>query len=306
VWPAAGTIETQRLTLEPLRIEHADEMVSVLDDAALHEFTGGHPKTLGALRKTYRRQAVGHSPGGGRGWLNWIVRLRVGGSAIGAVQATLRDDHGEMTAELAWTIGSGHQGRGLAKEASSAMVGWLLERQVEIFSAHIRPGHAASIAVARHLGLRPTDELVDGEVTWVRDAIPSNLSSVAYRVISPSDLSWITRPHERGEPARHVAELSERAGFAHTCGNIWRYEPGAKGRRHRHPQQEETFVVLEGTLTMYVGEPPERVEVPRGGLIHVDAGTALQSANHGSEDLLVYAYGYPPESEQAELLDPAV
>ncbi|HEY3190283.1 MAG TPA: hypothetical protein VGJ70_22525 [Solirubrobacteraceae bacterium] len=41
-------------------------------------------------------------------------------------------------------------------------------------------------------------------------------------------------PHEPGEAARHVAELSERAGFAHTRANVWRYEPGAKGRRHRH------------------------------------------------------------------------
>ena len=125
-------------------------------------------------------------------------------------------------------------------------------------------------------------------------------------VIRPDDLAFITRPHEPGEPARHVAELSDRAGFAHTRANIWRYEPGAKGRRHRHVTQEETFVVLAGTLTMYVGEPPEAREVPAGGLIHVPAGTALQAANHGNADLVVYAYGYPPEHEHAELLDPAV
>ena len=124
-----------------------------------------------------------------------------------------------------------------------------------------------------------------------------------FSAIVPDDLEWITRPHEPGEPARHVAELSERAGFAHTRANIWRYEPGAKGRRHRHKTQEETFVALSGTLTMYLGEPPERRDVPPGGLIHVPPGTALQTVNHGSEDLLVYAYGYPPEDEHAELLD---
>jgi len=120
------------------------------------------------------------------------------------------------------------------------------------------------------------------------------------------ELDWITRPHEPGEPARHVAELSERIGFAHARANIWRYEPGARGRRHRHPVQEESFVVLAGTLTMYLGEPPERVEVPAGGLIRVSPGTALQTANEGVEDLVVYAHGYPPESETAELLPPAV
>ena len=129
---------------------------------------------------------------------------------------------------------------------------------------------------------------------------------MAFRVIRPADLDWITRPHEPGEPPRHVAELSERAGFAHTRANVWRYEPGAVGRRHRHPSQEETFVVLAGTLSMYLGEPPERQDVPTGGLIHVEPGTPLQTANHGDGDLVVYAYGTPPEDEHAEILDPAV
>ena len=42
---------------------------------------------------------------------------------------------------------------------------------------------------------------------------------------------------------------------------MWRYPEGAKGRRHRDLIQEETFVVLEGTLTMYLGDPPERIDV---------------------------------------------
>jgi quercetin dioxygenase-like cupin family protein len=129
---------------------------------------------------------------------------------------------------------------------------------------------------------------------------------MSYRAVRPEEFEWITRPHEPGEPARHVAELSESAGFTQVRGNVWRYEPGAKGRRHRHPVQEETFVVLSGALTMYLGEPPERVDVPIGGLINVPPGTPLQTVNHGDDDLLVYAYGHPPEDEHAELLDPAV
>ena len=129
---------------------------------------------------------------------------------------------------------------------------------------------------------------------------------MAFRVIRPEDLAWETRPHEPDEAPRHSGPLSEVAGFEHTRANLWRYEPGAKGRRHRHPLQEETFVPLSGTLTMYLGEPPERVEIPVGGLIHVEPGTELQTANHAAEDLLVYVYGTPPESEHAELLDSAL
>jgi mannose-6-phosphate isomerase-like protein (cupin superfamily) len=128
---------------------------------------------------------------------------------------------------------------------------------------------------------------------------------MTYAVLRPDELEWVTRPSEPGEPQRHAASLNDAAGFRHTRANLWRYEPG-KGRRHKQALQEETFVVLAGTLSMYVGEPPEHVEVPAGGVILVEAGTALQATNHGETDLLVYAYGYPPESENAELLEPAV
>ena len=64
--------------------------------------------------------------------------------------------------------------------------------------------------------------------------------------------------------------------------------------------------MLDGTLSMYLGEPPERVDVQRGELIHIDAMTALQTVNHGTEDLLVYVYGYPPEDEHAEILESAI
>jgi quercetin dioxygenase-like cupin family protein len=129
---------------------------------------------------------------------------------------------------------------------------------------------------------------------------------MSYRVVTPQEQPWLTRPHADDEPARHVAELSEVAGMEHVRANVWRYEPGAAGRRHRHPTQDETFVVLAGTLSMYVGEPPERRDIPSGSLIHVSAGTPLQSVNHGDEDLLVYAHGWPPEDEHAELLPPAL
>jgi quercetin dioxygenase-like cupin family protein len=127
-----------------------------------------------------------------------------------------------------------------------------------------------------------------------------------FSVVNPGELEEFTRPHEAGEPARHVRELSEAAGFADVRANLWRYEPGAKGRRHRHPVQEETFVVLEGTMSMYVGEPAERHDIPAGGLIRIAAGTPLQIANHSGLELRIYIHGYPPEDHHAEILDPVV
>src|SRR5215475_6949009 len=98
---------------------------------------------------------------------------------------------------------------------------------------------------------------------------------MAYRVIRPDELEWIERPPEVGDAARRVARLSEPAGFQRTRGNMWHFDPGAVGRRHRDRTQEETFVVLAGTLTMYLDDPPERVDVPVGGVVHVEARTVL-------------------------------
>lgn len=166
-WPIATLIETDRLWLEPLRVDHATELAAVLDDERLHDFIGGRPATAAELRSRYARLEAGRSPDGTQGWLNWAVRDRRTGVAVGTVQATLWRN-GTLTAEIAWVIAASHQGRGYAKEAAAAMVGWLGQHGVLDFVAHIHPDHAASTGVARHLGLRPTDVIEDGEVRWVR------------------------------------------------------------------------------------------------------------------------------------------
>ena len=126
-----------------------------------------------------------------------------------------------------------------------------------------------------------------------------------HKVVSFNGREWTTRPHEPGEPARHTSQLSEEAGFEQSRANLWRYEPGAKGRRHVHADQEETFLVLAGAMTMYVGELAEPARVSVGELIHVSAGTPLQILNDGAGDLLLYVYGSPPD-EGAEVLPDAV
>src|SRR5262249_22113408 len=58
---------------------------------------------------------------------------------------------------------------------------------------------------------------------------------LAFRVIRPDELEWKTRPHEPEEAPRHVAELSELAGFEHSRANVWRYPRRA---RHSAPDGE--------------------------------------------------------------------
>jgi RimJ/RimL family protein N-acetyltransferase len=166
-WPAATPIETERLTLEPLRAGHAGEMARALDDPALHRFIGGEPLTPAQLKARYARLAAGASADGRQGWLNWIVRRRSDATPVGTVQSTLRRSPAGLQAQVAWVIRSDQQRLGYAGEAAAGMVAWLVARGVTGIEAHIHPGNVASEGVAAGLAMDATERTVDGEAVWV-------------------------------------------------------------------------------------------------------------------------------------------
>ena len=159
-------IASARLRLVPLAVADAAEMVGVLSGDALYAYTGGAPPGLGELRTRYARQVAG-SPDGREEWRNWILRREPGGEAVGYVQATIAG--GGRRAEIAWVVGLRWQGQGYATEAARALIGWLDARGAVVIQAHIHPEHAASAAVARRAGLRPSGVVEDGEQLWLRE-----------------------------------------------------------------------------------------------------------------------------------------
>jgi RimJ/RimL family protein N-acetyltransferase len=157
-----SSLVSPRLDLLPLQVEHAAEMAEVLSDPALHGFIGGAPATAAQLRVRYEIMIEGpDSPD--VSWLNWVISLRAESCLTGYVQATIEDG----TAEVAWVVGTPWQGRGIAREATKALVEWLSHQPVRAVIAHIHPDHQASAAVAASVGLTPTDRWQDGEVRWL-------------------------------------------------------------------------------------------------------------------------------------------
>jgi RimJ/RimL family protein N-acetyltransferase len=163
---ASSTIATTRLLLCPLRVDDAVEMVAVLADPALHQFTGGRPSTLEELRNRYETWAEHGSGLESELWLNWTVRTRAGFAAIGTMQATIVDPDTRPEAFVAWTIGTPWQRQGYATEATQGLVQWLVDNGAESVVAHIRGDHVGSAGVATNAGLRPTSDVIDGEVVW--------------------------------------------------------------------------------------------------------------------------------------------
>jgi mannose-6-phosphate isomerase-like protein (cupin superfamily) len=122
---------------------------------------------------------------------------------------------------------------------------------------------------------------------------------VTYTIFNADEMDWVT--YREGDP-RRIVQLSE--AMTQARANLYRYPPGAVGRRHIDPIQEEVFVVLDGTLTIHMGEgdEPERHELERGSVLVVRPGTALQLSNRHDTELRLFIIGAPPERGEATFL----
>jgi mannose-6-phosphate isomerase-like protein (cupin superfamily) len=127
---------------------------------------------------------------------------------------------------------------------------------------------------------------------------------MGYHVADAAQLDWEERPAAaEGLQPRQAADVTTAAELKQSRGRVWRYPAGTRGRRHADKAQEEVFVVISGTLTMLLGEPPERVDVGPGSVVAVEPGTPLQARNESDEELVMYIYGAPPEQEGADFFD---
>jgi mannose-6-phosphate isomerase-like protein (cupin superfamily) len=127
---------------------------------------------------------------------------------------------------------------------------------------------------------------------------------VGWHAADPSSLEFDERePREGEERGRLAADLTTKLELTSSRARLWRYPPHTTGRRHADRAQEEVFVVISGTLTMLLGDPPERVDVGPGGVVAVEPGTPLQARNESHGELVLYVYGAPPEQAGADFFD---
>jgi mannose-6-phosphate isomerase-like protein (cupin superfamily) len=129
-------------------------------------------------------------------------------------------------------------------------------------------------------------------------------AGVPYSVLRKGDQAWVERPPmSEGGPTRDTLDVTTPTGLAQSRARMWRLRPGARGRRHAERVQEEVFFVVSGTLTMLLGDPPDRVVVSNGEIVTVQPGTGIQMHNTGDADVVVFAYGAPPVTGEVDYLD---
>ena len=121
---------------------------------------------------------------------------------------------------------------------------------------------------------------------------------MGYTVFRPDEREF--KAAQRDDQRRSLAPLS---GALHKMrANIWRLPPGVRGSRHLERVQEEMFVALEGTATLLLGDPPERIELPPRSVAVVETETALQLRNESDAEIVVLIVGAPPVQGKAEHL----
>ncbi len=113
---------------------------------------------------------------------------------------------------------------------------------------------------------------------------------MAYAVFRADEHEWQEREDGSG---RRIARFSD--SMTKARANMWRYPSGARGRRHADRVQEETFVIVAGTPSMLLGDPPDRVDLSPGSVVVVQPGTPLQIRNDGADEAMLFIVGAPPE-----------
>ncbi len=125
---------------------------------------------------------------------------------------------------------------------------------------------------------------------------------MGFHVVRAEAHEWVERPAE-GAASRRTADLTTPAALSESRARLWHLPPHSRGRRHTETVQEEVFVVMEGILTVLLGDPPQRFDVPAKSVVSVEPGTGIQLRNETDDELVVFAYGAPPIGGQAEYLD---
>jgi mannose-6-phosphate isomerase-like protein (cupin superfamily) len=125
---------------------------------------------------------------------------------------------------------------------------------------------------------------------------------MGYHFFRASDINYEEREPSPGDTAgRQAGDITTPAELKQSRARMWRYPPHTRGRRHQDHAQEETFVVISGTLTMLLGDPPERIEgLGPESVVAVEPMTPLQVRNETDEELVLFIYGAPPDQAGAD------
>ena len=121
---------------------------------------------------------------------------------------------------------------------------------------------------------------------------------MAFRVLPASEAFW--RPSNQMGVLN--TDLAKQLGARTLGARLWRLEPGQASTRHRHAEQDELYVLLEGRGRVRVGD--ELLTLEPLSALYVEADTVRQVFNDTGGDALWLVAGAPPEAANTLEMSP--
>lgn len=119
-----------------------------------------------------------------------------------------------------------------------------------------------------------------------------------YRLLRAEDAFW--RPSNQMRVSN--TDLGRQLGSEELGARLWRLAPGQASTQHRHAQQVELYVLLEGTGRVRVGEDVLTVS-PLSALL-VEPRHVRQLFNDTDADALWLVVGTPVEAADTRAMSP--
>ena len=119
---------------------------------------------------------------------------------------------------------------------------------------------------------------------------------MAYRVLRAAEAFW--RPSNQMSVLN--TDLGKQLGASAFGARIWRLAPGQASTKHRHVEQEELYVLLEGHGRVRIDADEPLTLAPLDSLL-VEPSSVRQLFNDTDADQLWLVVGAPPEAVTSTL-----
>jgi quercetin dioxygenase-like cupin family protein len=119
---------------------------------------------------------------------------------------------------------------------------------------------------------------------------------MAYRLLKSADAFW--RPSNQMRVDN--TDLGKQLGARRLGARLWRLAPGQASTKHRHAEQEELYLLLDGRGRVRIDEEEPLTLTPLDTLL-VEPGSVRQLFNDTDADQLWLVVGAPPEAVSSTL-----
>jgi uncharacterized cupin superfamily protein len=121
---------------------------------------------------------------------------------------------------------------------------------------------------------------------------------VSFRVLPAGEAFW----RESNQMGVLNTDLAKQLGSSAFGARLWRLRAGQASTRHRHSEQTELYIVLEGMGRIRVGD--ELMTLPPLSALEVEAAAVRQVFNDTGEDSLWLVVGTPREGANTLEMSP--